>query len=352
MKFNLAKTPLILISLLNIGGCSYLTSHHDAKMQADYDRVPSSVLNTKTDECEFIRQELRQLSGNGGEVVIPAGVYTCSSPIVLNKSNTALRGEGDVTLRLANDTNAPLLIMGNIETPPQIIENISVAHLNLDGNKDHQTSEFWGGDCDGGGTSVIRNNGITVRGVTNGNIKDVFIKNARSGGIVTEKICKDLVVDHLTSVDNFFDGFAGYETEGAELSHLVLSHNRAAGISLDIRFNGNHFNDVKIENDGDVGIFMRDSSNNIFEKVAIANVGSHGVFVAQSVENDDSTCPADNNFKDLSVINSKGLGFRLNDPCKGNIISGKSIFEGNQGECVSKAPGANIEIKGKLVCKK
>ncbi|MBC7540366.1 MAG: right-handed parallel beta-helix repeat-containing protein [Bacteriovorax sp.] len=301
------------------------------------------------DECSFIREKLQNLPAIGGEVLVPAGIYTCAAPIVLDRSNTSLAGDGDVTIRLGNNINTPVIIMGDIVTPPKAIRNVQVSHLKIDGNRWNQKSECWGGKCDGGGTSVIRNNGITVRAVTKARIQDVYITSARSGGIVTEKGCYDLEVDNLTAVDNEFDGFAGYETNGARLTNLTLSHNRAAGISLDIRFNGNIFKNVKIESNGDVGIFMRDSSSNIFENVSIIDSGSHGVFMADA-DDDEATCPLSNEFQNLSVVHSRGMGFRLNNACEGNSLTGVAHFSGNRDGCVSESSIASIEVLGQILC--
>jgi len=93
---------------------------------------------------------------------------------------------------------------------------------------------------------------------------------------------------------------------------------------------------------------MRDSSSNIFENVSIADSGSHGVFLAEA--DDDSTCPLGNEFQNLSVMRSRGVGFRLNNVCEGNIISGTSLFSGNRDGCVSELPNSRVEIRGELTC--
>lgn len=300
------------------------------------------------DECSFIREKISQLPEDGGEVEIPSGFYTCQSPIILDRSHVHLRGQGEVTLHLAKNANAPVLIMGGANTPPRHLYDIQVINLRIDGNRWHQKYECWGGYCDRGGTTYIRNNGITVRGVSNGLIKDVFITSARSGGLVTERGCFDLEIDNLTSVDNEFDGFAGYETFGARLRRMNLSHNRAAGISLDIRFHGNLMSDVKIENNGDVGIFMRDSNSNIFENIKINNSGNHGIFIAKA--EDDATCSMNNEFENLMVSRSRGYGFRLNDECEGNRLTGKSLFIENRDGCISEPREGQLEFEGAVQC--
>jgi hypothetical protein len=130
---------------------------------------------------------------------------------------------------------------------------------------------------------------------------------------------------------------------------MTLSRNRAAGISLDLRFNGNFFEDVQIVDTGDVGIFMRDSNSNVFEGVSITNSGNHGVFLAS--DGDDTTCPLGNEFKNLSVTHARGVGLRLNDSCSGNILTGTAHFESNRDGCVEEAPGAHIDVEAEVECK-
>ncbi len=307
-----------------------------------------SAMPPLQDECTFIREKINDLPSIGGEVLIPEGTYECRAPIILDQSHTHLRGQGKVLLRLAKNINAPVIIMGDANTPPRPLQNIQVSDLSIDGNRWYQKMECWGGPCDSGGTSFIRNNGITVRGLTKGRIKNIFITSARSGGVVTERGCYDLIVENLTAVDNEFDGFAGYETVGAQLINLDLSNNRAAGISLDIRFHGNYFQNLKLENNNDVGIFMRDSNSNIFENVRISGSGNHGLFIAQI--DDKATCPADNEFSNLTVESSRGFGFLLNNACEGNRLTGLARFSNNRDGCIKEPEGSRLIVEGQVIC--
>ena len=82
-------------------------------------------------------------------------------------------------------------------------------------------------------------------------------------------------VRDFTSTNNHFDGFAGYQTEDSVFSGLFLTGNLAAGISLDIDFNHNILSDVVIRNSGKVGIFIRDSADNLFGSMQIHASGEH-----------------------------------------------------------------------------
>ena len=300
------------------------------------------------DQCEFIRVGVKKISLSGGEFVIPAGTYKCNSAIVLDQDNVTLRGAGNVQLILAEQSNSPVIVMGDLNTPPQPRRNIKVTHLKIDGNRQQQSFECWGGPCDGQGLSFIRNNGITVRGLTDGVISDVTTENARSGGVVTEKGCYNLQIEHLIASQNQFDGFAGYETYGSVIAHSTLKNNLAAGISMDIHFDGNTFRDVLIQDNADVGIFMRASSSNIFAELRIIGNLSHGIFLAQ-VE-DVSTCPIDNQFENLTVVRSRGFGFLLNNACTGNRLTGHAEFLQNQSGCIHEGTSVPLMRDADVTC--
>ncbi len=300
------------------------------------------------DECENIRNALNELPPSGGEVIVGPGNYTCDHPIIMDRSNVILRGTPETFLRLADNSNSPLIIMGAIETPPRPVANISVVNLQLDGNRQHQQIECWGGPCDAGGKANIRNNGITVRGVTNGVIRNIKITSPRSGGVVSEKGCVNLFIDGLKVTDSQFDGFAGYETTGSVLSNMVLSSNLAAGISLDIRFHGNTIRDSILANNRDVGIFMRYADENLFENLKIENSGNHGVFVAEAEE--PGTCPRGNIFAGLTVEHSKGYGFLLNNDCEGNRLVGKIEFRKNSAGCLREPSRDRLGRPAQFIC--
>lgn len=299
---------------------------------------------SSADNCEFLRKIIN--STNQMEMTIPAGIYTCNSPIVINRSGFKLIGAGKVVLRLADHANCPLLIMGNIETPPKPVSEIEVSHLILDGNRENQDSECWGGDCDKGGVSFVRNNCITVRGASDSYIHDVELYRARSGGIVTEKKVFRLHVDGLKSEDNYFDGLACYETYQSVFENMDLSRNyKGAGISLDIRFHGNIIRKTKLDSNKDVGIFMRDAHGNLFEDVEILNSGNHGAFIAEVEEQGPESAPQNNIFKRLTVKGSRGNGFHLNNVSAVHNKLIQPIFAGNKGVDIFEPIKGLVEIE-------
>ncbi len=287
----------------------------------------------RADRCEIIRAMLADLPVAGGEVVVPAGNYSCDHPIMLNQSNVTLDGKGKVNLVLSDGADSPVIIMGNLALEPDPVNNIHVKNMRIDGNRCHQPDECWKGPCDSGELTHIRNNGITVRGVIDGSIEKVEVENARSGGVVTEKGCVRLTVDGLSVTGSQFDGFAGYMTTESTLKNMRLFNNNAAGISLDLNFNGNSISDSKIDHNHQVGIFMRDSRRNHFKNIVIEDNGGHGIMVSLTREGDrvvPDTCPTDNVFSDVDVLRSGGFGLDLHD-CRNNEFYDMTFNQNSSG---------------------
>ncbi|MBF0315450.1 MAG: right-handed parallel beta-helix repeat-containing protein [Oligoflexia bacterium] len=319
--------------------------HFKYKTTAFY---PNPALNQK-DECGLIRDGIAKLPASGGEVIVPAGTYNCTSSIVIDRDNVTIKGAGEdkVTIRLADYVHQPLMIIGDRTTiqdeagnyvTGKPVKNVTVSGITLDGNKANHdvTKECGEGSCDGD-AGAIRNNGITIRGASNVLIENVTTHDMISGGLVTEKYCDHLTVRNFNSYGNYFDGFAGYETKESLFENLDLHHNNGAGISIDINFNNNVIKDSHLHHNKDVGIFARQLHGNKFVKVDILNNGNHGVFMAKS-EGEDSYA-YDNTFDAVKINGSNGYGIWISDNCQGNKVIGSSDLSGN----TKGATGSSIQ---------
>jgi hypothetical protein len=299
------------------------------------------------DDCAPIRERLEAQDGPVYLDPAPAalgGVYTCRYPIVLRHDGASLVGRGGapgpnglparVSIKLADwdadhpeRARAPLLVVGTITVPDAAgvlarrVRHVTVENLDLDGNRDNQIdpwlvdsknprrlvpqalhkheeqSECWGAtnqfDCgsDANPHGYIRNNGVTVRGADDVTIRNVSVQGALSGGITLEKRSGNLVVENLTSRHNLYDGFAAYETTPDSQSvfrHLRFEDNLHAGISIDLNFNGNAFDDFQIVGNHDVGIFARDSADNSFSNFLIEG-NKNGVYLGPW-DNEGNNC--------------------------------------------------------------
>jgi Right handed beta helix region len=297
-----------------------------------------------------IMNALEIMPPEGGTVFLPEGLYLLKGPVVLDRDHLTLRGAGPKTvLQTMDGSDCPVVVMGSTETPiHRATRNLTVSDMTLDGNRMMQKEECWTGKCDSGGLAYIRNNCLTVRGVEDSRIARIKATRGRSGGLVTEKRCRRLIVEEFEAWDNHFDGLACYETEESVFTGLHLHHNQFAAISLDIHFHRNAIVNSLLEHNGHQGIFMRESNANVFQNLVIRHNGAHGVFIAQ-VDDDAGKSSRDNIFSGLRAEHLGREAFRVNDAsCTGNILS-NSVFAHNPHGDVSEAvPGLVLQQNVKV----
>jgi parallel beta-helix repeat protein len=282
-----------------------------------------------------IQKALDGLPPNG-EVVLSAGTYEISQPLLLRHDYETLRGSGPATiLHLADGADCPVVILG----PPMTKTQRPAAHLRLadlliDGNRKNQKVELWRIAGDG---SEFNNNGVQIWHVTDAAVEHVVCCRCRSGGLVTASV-RRLQVNDLDAYDNQFDGLACYQTEDSRFDGLRLHDNLGAGMSLDLAFNHNFITNAVLAGN-DLGIFMRDSRNNSFQGLTISKSHHDGVYMAQAAiptAKGWRLCPdtqcIGNNFQSLVVHDCGGKAFQVNDAsCTNNVIFGASFLRNIRG---------------------
>jgi hypothetical protein len=281
-----------------------------------------------------IQRALDALPADGGEVVLPPGVFKVSQPIVLRRDHQALRGAGVTTvLFLEDNANCPVVILGEpVNNPKHVVKFLRVSDLFVDGNRQQQQRELWRTRGEG---SEIRNNGIIVQNVRDSTVEHVTCARCRSGGLVTTRGVRRLTVRDLTAFDNEFDGLACYQTKDCLFTGLDLHDNPGAGISLDLDFSHNVVTNAALTAN-DLGIFMRASRNNRFDDISIRSSRHFGVFMtqaemptAQGWQPAPQTECAQNSFTNLAARDCGGAAFRVNNTaCTNNIII-RPRFGGN-----------------------
>jgi len=304
-----------------------------------------AVMVSATEGEAGIHAALDGLPTNGGIVELGAGTFTLSRPILLNRDGVELRGRGpDTRLVLAAKADCPVVVIGRVGTPPdRLVRRVTLRRMFIDGNRAAQAFECWGGPCDGRSDAALRNNAITVRGAEDILIEDVVACRARSGGIVLEKHSRRIRLSRLEAFENEFDGVAAYETEESEFTGLRLHHNRSAGFSFDWRFDGNRIVDCEASDNGSQGIFMRDSSRNVFERVVLCNNGEQGVFMAETRTLPGTAC-RQNRFVEATITGNRTQGIRVNDAsCKPNTLEA-SVVKDNRLEDLSLAEFGQLEV--------
>jgi hypothetical protein len=212
--------------------------------------------------------------------------------------------------------------------------HLRLADLRIDGNRKNQKQELWRIAGDG---SEFNNNGVQIWNVTDATVEHVVCGHCRSGGLVTAGV-RRLQVNDFDSYDNQFDGLACYQTEESRFDGLRLHDNLGAGLSLDLDFNHNFVTNAVLAGN-DLGIFMRDSRNNSFQRLTISKSHHDGVFMAQATiptAKGWQLCPdtqcIGNKFQSLTVNDCGGKAFQVNDAsCTNNAIFGASFLRNIQG---------------------
>lgn len=292
---------------------------------------PSAYIVLSAGTCADIQAAIDGLPPAGGAVLVSAGTYLCTGPIVIDRSHVTLRGVGPATvLRLADHTNRPVLVLGQVTRPPlDMRSHITVAELSIDGNESQQDFECSRGLCTP--VDFLRNNGISVRTVEDALVEDVEVRSARSGGLVVELGSRRVTIRDFTSSHNELDGLAGYDTTDSLFAGLHLHHNGAAGLSFDGDFVGNTISQAVIADSADVGIFMRDARDNIFSAVRVRDSASFGMFLAFNPEMGGGPASG-NTFTGMTIARSGPPGDRR----FGMAVSDETCAPGMPSSCANK----------------
>lgn len=308
-------------------------------------RGPGTITVFARTQAEF-QAGINRLPPAGGKVIVKTnGPVVVSKSIVIDRDNVTLEGEGRglTVLRLANQVNVPVIVMGMAAAAPTVTRrNIRITDLTIDGNQSNQSQET------DPHNPALRNNGISIRRIGSSSVERVTIKSCRSGGLVTELGCRWLTIRDVESSDNYFDGMAGYATEDSLFSGLRLHNNNAAGLSIDLDFSHNTITESVFTDNGKLGIFMRDSRDNLFSGLQIRRSGEHGIFIAEA-EGGPGTAATGNTFSNCLIQDSVGAGIRVNDAsCVDNLFS-SSQLAGNAGGGVSEAVPGLVQQVGVIV---
>lgn len=247
-----------------------------------------------------LQKAIDSLPEEGGTVFLKARVYFLNKGLHINRSNIKLVGERGTILRLMPEVNQPIILIGSdTEVPDKKITDIVISELELDGNKKFQLSETdplrpW-----------IRNNGIDIRRVDRVWLEKLNIHNARSGGVVASWNCHNIFISDSMFHHNEFDGIALYDSEDVLVKGFFAFNNRSAGISLDNRLKHITFSVGTVKNNGDVGIFARDSIDLKFHNIAVVSNKSHGCFISNNTWDPEETGVVRSFFSGCSFLDPK-----------------------------------------------
>lgn len=282
-----------------------------------------------------LRDALDGMPPQGGRILMRAGTYDVSAPIVVAHDGVTIEGEGMATyVRLVDGANCPVFVLGEAIPVQPIGQHTGIVLRNMvvDGNRHGQTQEL----CDLPGLDHLRNNCITIRSARDCTVENVTVQSARSGGIVTEKGCSTIMLRGIIARDNHFDGIACYETVRSTISECSLDSNEAAGLSFDLDFDHNVITACFITNNDGPGIFIRASSHNHFSACHVTDNGEDGVFIADG-EPPTSAGAVRNFFENNTyTFNGRHGIWQAGANSIQNVVSG-GLFLGNTGNAIEQS---------------
>jgi hypothetical protein len=268
---------------------------------------------------------------------VAANTYTLQDTFRISQSNVSIIAEPGTKVVLADHVNKPVIAIGSQEeNPTQLIENIQITGIEVDGNKSHQDNEF---DKD---YPWIRNNGIDVRGVRRLTIENVVVHDNRSGGLVVSWGSSDIYVSNSSFNNNYYDGLAYYASKRIYTQNCTMISNNNAAISLDNNFQDSIFSGCILDSNGDVGIFARYSEQVRFYNCVIKNSDS---FAAYLSHDESGKGVKDIMFSGCQILNNRDGGIYVGS------TDNKSVFTSVVG-CVFRANGGiAIRSEGSVIWK-
>lgn len=266
----------------------------------------------------------------GGTIILGTGKYVLNNHIHIHSNNINLFGSGTNTiLKVDDNAQVSAIMIGSIDLDPSgtPVSKITIKDLTINGNKNNQTSEFY---SESPYNEYLRVNGISIRYCRNILIENVFIRSARSGGIVTEKGVKNFNASKLIITNCYFDATAYYNTENSIVEGCIFRNNSAAGISIDWECRSNIFVNNIIKGNGsgeggtenNPGIYLAHSYNNVFaDNIIEANAGN-GIIITdqEAVPDSGARC---NYFNGNYIQDNPEYGIWVtDDSCTGNYGHG------------------------------
>jgi hypothetical protein len=292
-------SALALLALVACDGCTGKTGTSGRAEPLRDDRQDGTGgASCVAASVEELRACIAALADRGGTVVLEAGEYSLSRHVHIPHSGIHVRGEGSDATRVAIADGAcqGAFVIGALaleveHLPP--VENVSIRNLSIDGNKAGNPC------CETYVEPALTHlyvNAISVFNARNVSIADVTIRDARSGGIVTDRGVRNLVISNVVIRSSAWDAVALYQTRNSRVQDSLFERNAAAGISLDWYADGNVFSGNLLLRNGageqglDIstcptvllataspGIFSAGCSDNVFVNNVIAQSGSNGV---------------------------------------------------------------------------
>jgi parallel beta-helix repeat protein len=219
----------------------------------------------------------RAPGGASATLCLAKGNYPLKGLLSIRHNGFTLRGSGhDTVLRMADDVQQPLLVIGDHlhEVPDARISNVTLADLQLVGGRAEH--EFMPEH------PYLSNSAVVIRSGDHIRLSGLKASNCRSACLLSERDSHDLVFEHNDVSGADWDGVSFNRTARVQLLDNYIHDNVAAGITTehleDSEIRGN-----RLERNGSQGIYLADARRNRIIDNQFTGNKSAGVFLACSI---------------------------------------------------------------------
>lgn len=302
----------------------------DGSLQQKASNAPYLIV---PDDTPDIRAAVASLT-SGGTVFVRAqgSCYLLDDMIHINRSGVSLVGEQGACLRLNDNVNKPVILIGSSAStvdPADRIFDIRVSGFVIDGNKDNQTQEG------AVGLPNVQNNAIGVRGAERIYLSRLSLTNARSGGLVISQQASKVFVDSVVFAGNFFDGLAVDGGHEILVEHFIAEDNGFSGVSIDTGSSRLQIRDGTIQKNGDNGVFIRFTRESHLAELTITDNCNFGVFASHVVPLGNEGL-VEVTFSELSIFRNAAAGFSFattaDDGSVDNFLTNSRVAGNSGGE--------------------
>ncbi len=205
------------------------------------------------------------------------GEYPLEGLLAIRRDDFTLRGAGhDTVLRMADDVQQPLLVIGDHlhAVPAMRIRNVVVADLQLIGGRAEH--EFMPEH------PYLSNSAVVIRAGDHIRLSGLKASRCRSACLLSERDSRDLLFERNDVSGAAWDGVSFNRTARVRLVDNHIHDNVAAGITTehleDSEIRGN-----RLERNGSQGIYLADARRNRFVDNQFLDNKSAGVFLTCSI---------------------------------------------------------------------
>lgn len=275
-----------------------------------------AVGDGQTDDTAAIQAAVDSTGGIGASVLVPAGTYLVSAPIILSEKITLFgEGMGATVLKIPDQHNQD--IIGLVRTPfGNGTHYVSVRDLTLDGNRENQTgAEHYGFFC---GVTPARPESDFDIACTRVEARNFWVY-----GFDPHEVTTRLTLTDCVAHDNGRDGFVLDGTVNAIVTGCISYNNGRHGINVVTASRTCILSNNICYGNGENGITIQNRSQ------AIQIIGNT---VRQNADNGIYCIDVDHTIiQNNDVRENYAHGIRI-DGCPFTTITGNTLKNNSQGE--------------------